>query len=293
MKINVDELVDAGLVKKKEYTEGKYAGLSVLKYTKKVFFKSLWNLSDKLLECRGTVVDQEDNIIVRPFKKIFNLGENGTTVEPYSYIIAPRKINGFLGCVTRTEKYGIIYSTTGSLDSEHISLIKKYVPEEIADKFPLDQTTMFEICDSTHPHIVYEDEGAYLIGIRNVSTGDLYTEELYDYYAEEFYFRRPEVWKGRFIDLPKTKREGYMIRESSWHQNTLCKIKSEFYLNKKALMRVGKNKANYMFKDPDKFKENLDEEFYPLFDKIVDKFTKEEYISLTEQERRKFIENNL
>ena len=39
MKLNVNDLVEQGLVRKKTYTEGKYKGLSVLKYTKKVFFK--------------------------------------------------------------------------------------------------------------------------------------------------------------------------------------------------------------------------------------------------------------
>ena len=79
-KLNVDDLVEQGLVKKKTYTKGKYKGLSVLKYSRKVFFDNLWHLDDRLLECRGTVVDEADNIIVLPFKKVFNFGENGTYV---------------------------------------------------------------------------------------------------------------------------------------------------------------------------------------------------------------------
>ena len=41
----------------------------------------------------------------------------------------------------------------------------------------------------------------------------------------------------------------------------LCKLKSTFYLNKKALQRCGKQKADAMFNNPEAFKEKLDEEF--------------------------------
>ena len=37
MKLNVQDLIDLGLVIKKSYTEGIYKGLSVLKYHRKVF----------------------------------------------------------------------------------------------------------------------------------------------------------------------------------------------------------------------------------------------------------------
>lgn len=80
-KFNVDDLIQEGLVKKKAYTEGKYKGLSVLKYDRKVFFNNLWNKDKRLLDCRGIVVDENNNIISYPFTKVFNLFENGTKVE--------------------------------------------------------------------------------------------------------------------------------------------------------------------------------------------------------------------
>ena len=74
---------------------------------------------------------------------------------------------------------------------------------------------------------------------------------------------------------------------------TLCKVKSAHYLSKKALQRCGRNKANVMFNNPEGFKYQLDEEFYELFDKILDNFTVSSYLELTEQQRRKWIEENL
>ena len=96
MKLNIQDLIDQDLVVKKSYTEGVYKGLSVLKYHRKVFFNNLWHLDERLLECRGTVVDEDWNVIVLPFKKVFNLGENGTQVDPDRGVIIPEKINGFM-----------------------------------------------------------------------------------------------------------------------------------------------------------------------------------------------------
>lgn len=296
MKFNVDDLVEEGLIRKKTYASGEYAGLSIFKYDRKVFFNNLWDTDARLLECRGRVVDEEDNVIVNPFRKVFNLHENGTEVDPETEVIAPRKVNGFLGCVTNTEDYGVIYSTTGSLDSDYAEMIKKYIPESLASKFTEGYTLMFEICDPSDPHIVHENTGAYLIGVRSCFGFDeLNTEYDLDAIGEYYNIARPEMWRGKFKDLPDTQQEGYVIR-AAYPENTqpvLAKLKSKHYLNKKALMRVGKNKANAMFNDPLAFKRKLDEEFYDLFDSIIDTFTKEDYYNLTEQDRRSWIEDRL
>ena len=55
-------------------------------------FNNLWNLDDRLLECRGTVVDKDWNVVVLPFKKVFNLGENDTQIDPEKEVILPEKI---------------------------------------------------------------------------------------------------------------------------------------------------------------------------------------------------------
>ena len=58
------------LVTMKQQSNGYY----VLKYKNRVFYKNLW--TPELLECRGTVVDENFNIIQRPFTKIYmNVGQ--------------------------------------------------------------------------------------------------------------------------------------------------------------------------------------------------------------------------
>lgn len=293
MKFNVDDLIEQGLVKKKTYTEGKYAGLSVLKYSRKVFYDNLWNIDSRLLEARGIVVDEDDNVIVLPFKKVFNLEENNTKVDPNTDVVCPRKINGFMAAATMTEKYGLIISTTGTLDSEYAELARKWIEKGFSNKMIPKLTYLFEICDKSDPHVVKEDEGAYLIGVRSHATEDKYLlpECIVNFEAANLDYKRPDVWEGKFKDLPlDVKHEGYMVRDSTTGE-TLCKIKSKHYLGKKALQRVGKTKASKMWNNPELFKQQLDEEFYKVFDKILDTFTQEEYLSLTEQERRSWIEN--
>ena len=291
MKFNVDDLIEQGLVKKKTYTEGEYVGLSVLKYTRKVFYDNLWHLDNRLLECRGIVVDEDDNIIVLPFKKVFNLGENNTKVAPDTDVVCPRKVNGFLAAATLTSKYGLIISTTGTLDSEYAVLARKWIEKGKMYNMFEGRTYLFEICDKSDPHVVEEKEGAYLIGCRVVGSGTLLEELNLDFTSKSLDFKRPEVWKGKFKDLPlDVEHEGYMVRDTHTGE-TLCKIKSNHYLGKKCLQRVGKTKASKMWNNPDLFKQQLDEEFYKVFDKILDMFTQEEYLELTEQQRRSWIEN--
>ena len=52
-------------------------GASIYKYSKMVFFDALWDKSPLLLKARGLVLDAAGNILVHPFDKVFNYGENG------------------------------------------------------------------------------------------------------------------------------------------------------------------------------------------------------------------------
>ena len=126
MKFNVDDLVAKNLVTKKTYTEGPFAGLSVLKYKNNVFWDNLWHTDSRLLECRGMVVDAEDNVVIWPFTKIFNRFENGTDLPPDQQVVCIRKVNGFMATAA-IHKDNLLVSTTGTLDSEFSELARKYL----------------------------------------------------------------------------------------------------------------------------------------------------------------------
>ena len=289
MKLNVQDLIDLGLVIKKSYTEGIYKGLSVLKYHRKVFYNNLWHLDDRLLECRGTVVDEEWNVISLPFKKVFNLNENNTAVDSNKKVIVVDKLNGFLAAVTLTEKYGLVISTTGTLDSDYAILARKWI--EKLDTYMMIKgiTYLFEICDKSDPHVIEEKEGAYLIGVRRLKDGVLLKEEFVDVFGLSIYAPRPIQGEMLFKDIPKTKKEGFMVRCAET-QETLCKLKSGHYLAKKAFMRMGMKRINLAWTNPNEFRKQIDEEFFDLHKYLVDRFTSEEYHAINSTQRRQIIE---
>lgn len=294
MKIDVRDLVKRKLVRAKEYTEGPHAGLRVLKYNNKVFYDNLWNVDERLLECRGTVVNQDDETIVLPFRKVFNYKENGTTVDLDEMVTAVPKLNGFMAAITYTKDYGIIYSTTGSLDSEFVEYIKDLTKDEhinTVSSMP-GKTFLFEACHPSDPHIIEETIGLHLIGIRDTQTGELVPESFLDSIADKTGIKRSKGFDIRFGDLlelnKKATIEGYMVRECADKGKVtdhLCKLKTPYYLANKFFSRMSPTKVELMFTNPEIFKKTLDEEYYPFVDYIVQAFGLEEWNDLEKLKR--------
>ena len=288
--MNFDDLVERKLVVKKEYGNG----LSVYKYNRNVFYNNLWNADPRLLEARGVVLDAEGNKIIYPFTKVFNYKENGTTLSLDTKVIAPMKVNGFMAAVAWYNDE-LLVSTTGTLDSDFATLARNVIEWQI-DKnvIQLNHTYIFEICDPSDPHIIEEQSGAYLIGIRNMETGGMFTEEMLDHEACVIGAHRPYVFVctfGDVIELSKRcQHEGFMVRLDNEEQTTVMKLKSPYYLTKKFLMRMGAGKTELMVTNPTKFKESIDEEYYPLVDFISVNY-RQTWFGMTDQERRKVIED--
>lgn len=269
-------------------------GLSVVKYGRAVFYDNLWNTDSRLLDARGIVVDQSGNIVAWPFTKVFNYGENNTLPDLDQVVQGIEKINGFM--LTATNHNGkVLFSSTGSLHSDHVELGKVVVNRHKDDfNFYPGISYIFEICDPTDVHIVDEQPGAYLIGARYLSTGRMMSEIELDLIAHGSGFFRPERETNTvryFVDKSKTaKHEGFMIRDLN--DNTLCKIKSTAYLSKKAIIRLGNAKIDDLFtKGPENIKRRIDEEFFGVVDHICASFTKETWKELTGEQRKLVIDN--
>lgn len=289
MQFNFDDLVERKLVQKKTYDNG----LSVYKYTKRVFFDALWNEDPRLLEARGMVLDADGNAVIWPFTKVFNHGENGTTCPEDKEVVVVDKLNGFM---TAARKYRgeLLVSTTGTLDSEYVAMARKHIEALDWQAMAGNITYMFEICDPEDPHIVEEAPGAYLIGARETHSGLMASEVSLDTEAEILQCKRASWERMSFAqacDLAKrTDREGYMIRDAATGEH-LMKIKSPHYLTKKFLMRMGKAKVENMFSDPKTFKKTIDEEFYEIVDYITQGYSLEVWTGFTDQQRRYRIED--
>jgi RNA ligase len=73
--------------------------LSILNYTESAQYKRHW--TDVTLNCRGLIVDNDMNIVARPWKKFFNYGERPLPISTDDPIEASDKKDGSLGIAYR------------------------------------------------------------------------------------------------------------------------------------------------------------------------------------------------
>lgn len=286
---------------KEEYEKNKHLvirketsvpGVYVLKYKREVFHKNLWN--DFLRECRGLVVDENFNIISMPFTKIHNYGieAEAPVLDPATVVEAHRKINGFMVAVT-WHNNDLLVSTTGSIDSEFVKMANELIEPRreqyvILCKANPEYTMMFECVHRNDPHIVEEEEGMYLLAWRKKEWGSLVEASgiqarLYGEFLGCVGFGAFKTTVGELLEQVKTvKHEGFVFYTED---GIASKIKSPYYLTKKALMRSNFDK---FLSQEGRFK--LDEEFIPLYNWIYE-VERERFFELDEMARREYIEN--
>jgi len=269
-----------------------YPGLFVLKYKKRVFFDGLWN--DFLEECRGTIVDEDFNVVSRPFTKIYNYGveEKAPVLDTSTQVIAYRKVNGFMVAVTWYND-DILVSTTGSLDSDFVAMARELIDVEKFKKVCSEHagvTFMFECVHRNDPHIITEEEGLYFLGYRvNLWESTVYHDPdvLYSFAvafgANVVEYRRFSL--GELLKfIKRVRHEGYVFYTQD---GVSAKIKSPYYLTLKWMARNPRI-DKLLTKE---FREQIDEEYYPLLNEIRDSI--EEYSALSEQDRLVWIREYL
>lgn len=280
-------------------------GFKIYKYGKKVHFKRLWKTNPVFEKARGLVLDISGNIVVHPFDKIYNYGEydTGLNVEKDRTIHVVEKLNGFLGCISKHPfKEELLFSTTGSLTSPFIQYIKDFVNYE-SEKNLLNyfknnkQTLMFEVIHPEDKHIIEYDKeqhGLWLIGARGLNFSDKPLNEIeLDKIAQKTGFRRGFWYEAKFGEvlekLQDSELEGFMIRDAST-DDTLMKIKTNYYLVTKFIGRLGPKMTQLMFSNPEKFKQDhVDEEFFPMVDFIVKDKKKEDFEIMDSKERVDYV----
>jgi len=257
--------------------------LRVLKYHNRVFYNNLW--TPELLECRGTVIDKEWNVVSRPFTKIFNYGEDKAPyIDPNEWVTSVRKINGFMACLSFYNGEPIV-STTGTIDSPFAEVAKQHLRTYIDDFKEIlgeTQSAHFEIVDCDDPHIIADEWGVWFLNIRENAwhaKQHMYTEARLDDLAKDLHIKRPEwkevQFKDVFAELKTCDHEGFVVYTPFGEE---LKFKSLYYLTTKFLGRMGEKNVDFMYSFPEKFKKTIDEEFYDLVDIITSKFPKETFM---------------
>jgi hypothetical protein len=274
-------------------------GIYVLKYKKAVFFDNLWN--DFLEECRGTIVDEDFNVVSRPFTKIYNYGveDKAPVLSDNTKVTAYRKANGFMVAMT-WYKNDILVSTTGSTASDYVDYAKEMMLKHmcwedwvLAIASNEGHTFMFECVHPSDPHIVVEKPGMYFLGWRE-NTWDstvhgFFSETMWKIFAEDTVkcnsVESFDCTIGELVaESKKVKHEGFVFYTED---GVSAKIKSPYYLTAKWVARNPRT-DKLMTRE---FKEQIDEEYYGLLAHIRANIV--EYTAMDEQARLSWVREYL
>ena len=177
-KINIDLLNKMINDKLINDTKHKTLPITIYNYSKFCQFKKEWN--EITLQCRGLILDDNYNVVAKPFPKFFNLEEEKSIPnEPYTIY---EKIDGSLGILFYYQGWHI--ATRGSFISEQSQRAEQILNQKYSHllrSLNHHWTYLFEIIYPENRIVLdYGDkEDLILLGIMNRVT--LQEEELKDY----------------------------------------------------------------------------------------------------------------
>lgn len=227
LKAEVERLVAEGYLIESKH---KSLPLTIYNYSVKTQYENFWN--ELTLSCRGLVLDDNGQIIARPFNKFFNLGEVRDTIpnEPFKVY---EKLDGSLGIFFWYEGYPV-FASRGSFNSEQAMrgweiLKSKYNVNELKQF----HTYMFEIIYPENRIVV--DYGkttdVVMLGAIHTKSGDEIERHTVEKdYNEHFRlvveYNIKDSWEHlRSSNIPN--REGYVVRFESGFR---MKIKFDEYV---------------------------------------------------------------
>lgn len=201
------------------------APLRILNYSQRAQFDWRWNA--ETLQCRGLIVDQQWNVVARPFQKFFSVEQlNGVVpIEPFE---AYEKMDGSLGVLYFVDGKPQIASR-GSFTSEQSQRASAMLAAKYSHaRFDPDYTYLFEIIYPENRIVVdYGDrEELVLLAIIETATGKEWPLHAYD---SVFPVVKRYDGYSQFEELMATQdgsREGFVVRFESGQR---VKIKFDEY----------------------------------------------------------------
>lgn len=277
------EMITSGLIISRKHPS---APLTILTYTKECQGERSWN--DATEKCRGLIIDGDNTIIARPFKKFYNYEElvaDNIPIDKYlnenMKFDAYDKLDGSLGIMYWIANTPYI-ATKGSFDSEqaiHATELLHTKYRNSWDKLDKNKTFLFEIIYPEDLHVVtYKDvDDIFLIGV--LDTEDENVEYDIESYSHIFNTTKKytgvENWRSLREQIDGTNREGFVIRfadgfrmklkyEDYW---TLHYLKSGF--SEKNIYKALKTEDYTYINDAMKL---FDEEHKLYYEQIMNKY---------------------
>lgn len=277
------EMIEAKMVVLNYHPNGY---LRILNYSKECQGERVWN--DVTEKCRGLIVDGDNNIIARPFKKFYNYEELVADAFPIGKYLddnmafdAYEKLDGSLGIMYWIDDIPYI-ATKGSFTSEqalHATELLHTKYRNVWNRLDRNKTFLFEIIYPEDLHVVtYKDvDDIFLIGV--LDNEDENTEYDIESYCDIFNTTKKylgaEDWSSLRDQIDGTNREGFVIRfadgfrlklkyEDYW---TLHYLKSGF--SEKNIYKALKSEDYTYINDAMKL---FDEEHKLHYEKIMNKY---------------------
>jgi len=278
----IQSMIDSGYISKRKHpTENLY----ILNYTSKTQIENNWN--EATLNCRGLIVDDDWNIIERPFKKFFTLSQlDNPILKPFrdmvygelnkTYLLKTfDKIDGSL--IILLNYHGKLqFTTRGSFDSEQAKEANRLLAGPLNKRFQYSWspgvTYLFEIVYPENRIVIdYGDErDLYLLAAIDKQTGkdrwDLV--EAYQHFCANYEYKCPTSQQYNIDNLDdllkytNDNKEGFVI---VFNNGERVKIKLDNYvrlhkiitgLNERhiwELLRNDQDITSYLTNVPDEF----------------------------------------
>lgn len=276
---------------------------TIYNYSPEVQYTNYWD--DVTLNCRGLILDDDFNIVARPWKKFFNLGQVELPIQFDTPVEVMDKMDGSLGIlypivIDRYDAFDIHYgiATRGSFESPQAEAATKLFREKYPQIDPIPGYTMlFEIIFPWNRIVLnYGDtEDLVLLGAVENSTGYYISPTVAKtLWHERGHLRGPFEyhwieWPGPVVEVMEHKTlsdaigdserpnaEGFVIRS----HNFMVKLKQADYLELHRLvtnaspktcweqLKAGKSKSEIISNFPDEFHSYIESMVDPLIEQF-------------------------
>ncbi|WP_409416005.1 T4 RnlA family RNA ligase [Flavobacterium sp. PS2] len=201
--------------------------LYIYNYTQSAQFERIWN--EITLSCRGLILDENFEVVARPFPKFFNLGEMENQIIPNTTFEVYDKADGSMGILYWIDEVPFIASR-GSFASDQSDKANEMLHGKYKDSWSLldkSKTYLFEIIYPENRIVL--DYGAaeelVLLAIIDTQSGDEFPLEDIGFPIVERYNGIKDIQTLKEMDI--VNKEGFIIKYSN---NFRLKIKFEEYL---------------------------------------------------------------
>jgi len=202
-------------------------GLFIYNYTAAAQYERYWD--EVTLNCRGLILDEDMNIVARPFPKFFNLGENEHQIIPNEPFDVYDKMDGSLGILYWINDQPFI-ATSGSYTSEQSVIATKMLYNKYKlsiTQLDKNSTYLFEIIYPENRIVVNYDgmNALILLGVIDTKTGEDRPLQDIGFPLVKKYDGIKDIHQLKAINIDN--KEGFVIRFQS---GLRYKIKMEEYV---------------------------------------------------------------